>query len=168
MKSSISLFVHLSVWILLGSIAFGGDTTKPQAPSQKIAGEFYLGDGKGFNVSINLRQNGTFEYLAWGCIGDYAKGEGEFKAKDDLLILKYKPLLPKPEVPPKDGGYHAVGHVVAWSDRLYLIPKEDMIDFCNAINEGPNQDNTVGAFISCWRMTGKNRLQAALHYQRNG
>ncbi len=83
MRSFISLIAHLSTWSLFGSTAFGADPAKPQTPSQKIAGEFFFGDGRGGDCTLTLNDNGSFYYQLRDCAGFYEKHDGFFHINEN-------------------------------------------------------------------------------------
>lgn len=52
-----------------------------------LSGEYYQGDGLGYNVSIILNANGTYSSEWQGCLGSYGSGWGTWTATDSLVTL---------------------------------------------------------------------------------
>lgn len=76
--------------------------------------------------TLFLTEKNGFSYKSWGCFGTYgiAYGTTEFLSNKVNLLNKTGEVFPK-EI-----------FFIKWGTRHYLIPKENMIDFANAVNSG--------------------------------
>jgi hypothetical protein len=64
----------------------------------QFAGDYYVGDGLGYNLSLVLKEDTTFECTWVGCLGVYGKAEGNWSinaAGLNLLSSKAEGLLEK-------------------------------------------------------------------------
>lgn len=97
-----------------------------------IAGDFYFGDGTGVNCSLTLTKQGTFAFTWRGCLGTYDENNGKASLKEGVLHLIPK----KPNI--RDGfrGTPTDFFPVRWAARMYLIPTNDIVEFCSEVNEG--------------------------------
>jgi len=92
---------------------------------EKIAGEYYQGDGLGLNMTLVINSTGTFTYHAAGCVRTYADIKARDFMRNGMLVLTSEgsasetPFLP-----------------VRWGDRLYLIDPDGIVGFANAVNAG--------------------------------
>jgi hypothetical protein len=55
-----------------------------------LAGKYYMGDGLGFNQSLTLAQDGTFDCRWTGCLGEYGKCSGTWWKTGERLVLRTK------------------------------------------------------------------------------
>lgn len=99
---------------------------------EEVAGEYYFGDGTGVNCTFKFSAAGKFSFQWQGCLGTYDKNEGTFTVKNGILTITPK----KPNL--RDGfrGTPTEFFPVAWGSRRYLVPTNDMVEFCSAVNEG--------------------------------
>jgi hypothetical protein len=105
--------------------------------SGDVAGEYYSGDGLGVNWSLELCQDGTFEFSWDGCLGNYDHRSGRWDIADGLITFRV--LERKP-----DGMEHSLPsslRPVRWGERLYLVPADELIEFCNEVNDGAEPRN---------------------------
>ncbi|MBN9693599.1 MAG: hypothetical protein J0M24_25415 [Verrucomicrobia bacterium] len=67
---------------------------KPAAPPnvKSVAGSYYCGDGLGYNVTLTLKENGTYSAEWHGCLGKYGDASGSWKLSDKQIAL-----IPKTE-----------------------------------------------------------------------
>jgi hypothetical protein len=95
------------------------------------AGTYYRGDGTGTNATLTLGRNGGFAFEHRGCLGVYARGFGTVLSTErGSLKLHYTDdderkdywRVPDELVP------------IAWGNRRYLIPSDEVVEFCNSIN----------------------------------
>ncbi len=97
------------------------------------AGRYYYGDGLGCNVSITVSPKTGMTYKWIGCGGLYDIDYGPIvEVHRDYIDVKLS-------LPSIHQNYDAIKerfYRVRWADRHYLIPGEDMIQFCNAVNSG--------------------------------
>jgi len=101
----------------------------PVEPST-VEGYYFRGDGLGVNQALDLYANHRFGFLWRGCLGVYGRGSGTWSLSGDRLVLK-------DESRDESGDYR----VVRWGPRVYLIPDESMIRFCEAIRQGGEPRN---------------------------
>lgn len=64
----------------------------PEAPrnAKAVVGTYYRGDGKGYNVTLKLRQDGTYSAEWHGCLGKYGDASGRWKLADKRILLTPK------------------------------------------------------------------------------
>ncbi len=64
-------------------------STSVQADSATgLVGDYYRGDGRGMNVSLSIKTDGTYFIALDGCLGRYAQAEGVTRVADHILILE--------------------------------------------------------------------------------
>ncbi|MGC8644581.1 MAG: hypothetical protein ACP5XB_32350 [Isosphaeraceae bacterium] len=107
---------------------------KPLGDVAPYAGEYYQGDGLGWNLRLPLRADGVYSFIWSGCCGVYDRDSGYVSYTDGLLTLT--PAKPSPRQPLQ------VFYPVRWGPRVYLIEREDMANFCRKITTGeePRED----------------------------
>lgn len=96
------------------------------------AGAYYHGDGMGVNVMLHIAPDAGFAFEWHGCMGVYDRNWGDVEEQaDGSLALTF--ALPNEQV-----GFQGLDgrfNVVHWGERIYLIPPDDMINFCSKINQ---------------------------------
>jgi hypothetical protein len=97
-----------------------------------LAGSYYFGDGLGVNCNLTLTSQGNFIFDWTGCLGSYDKNKGSLSLKDGVLYLKPK----KPNLRQGFQGTPTEFFPVRWDARMYLIPTNEIIEFCSAVNQG--------------------------------
>lgn len=103
-----------------------------QLKNDEWAGEYYYGDGLGTNVSLIFAPTTGFNFVWHGCLGVYDRNYGSISITDKTI--KLSPTFPNAR---KDfQGIDLEFYKVAWGERHYLIAKDQVIEFCNAINAG--------------------------------
>lgn len=103
-----------------------------QATEHDWAGTYYQGDGLGMNVSMVLAPQEGVAARWNGCLGRYGSNHGGiFRESDGSLRFQFK--HPNPA---GFGGFPDNAMPVRWADRHYLIPKSELVEFVNAINNG--------------------------------
>jgi hypothetical protein len=109
-----------------------------------LNGTYYFGDGLGVNCTLELDPSGRFSFRWRGCLGEYDRNEGPIRMQDGFLRLE-------PECPNIREGFKGVATVllpVRWSTRTYLIPREELPNFINEINQGGEpRDHVHGRFF---------------------
>ena len=108
------------------------------------AGKYYQGDGLGTNIYLSLFGDGTFKYQWHGCMGLYDSNSGTVTHEDGKLDFDCQ------EYRPNSLNFIDTGEIfilVSWDQRTYLIPETEMIDFCNAINDGTEPRNRAHGFF---------------------
>jgi hypothetical protein len=96
------------------------------------AGRYYQGDGKGVNQRILLSPKAGFVFTWHGCLGLYDRNFGEVREEKDTLQLKFA-------FPNSRKGFQGIaGEMVriSWGERRYLVPADEVEEFCNAVNSG--------------------------------
>jgi hypothetical protein len=105
-----------------------------------LAGSYSLGDRLGFNKTLKILADGRFSSRASGCLGDYGRSLGHAKQADGLLVLSFSK---GPEGEPS--GRSTEFLPILWGGRAYLISKGEILDFCNAVNQGSEpRDDAYG------------------------
>lgn len=96
------------------------------------AGEYYAGDGLGVNEVIILAPIAGYVFEWHGCLGLYDRNYGAVTEKDGKLTLSFT------FENSRDGlrGIAPVLVPVPWGERRYLIPADDVVGFCNHVNQG--------------------------------
>ncbi len=61
----------------------------PDAPAdaKMLAGSYYCGDGTGYNLTLNLKDDGTYTAEWRGCLGKYGEASGAWKLADKRIEL---------------------------------------------------------------------------------
>lgn len=96
------------------------------------AGRYYYGDGLGANILLLLAPSSGHLFEWHGCLGLYDRNYGAIAVTGQTLHLSFTFANER-------RGFQGIANSfipVHWGDRTYLIPPEDMIEFCNAINSG--------------------------------
>ena len=133
MKTLISVLYTLAV----ANGGFAADTNSVEL--KEIAGDYYFGDGLGVNCSFTLSARGKFTFQWQGCLGTYDKNKGSASLKDGILHIR-------PQKPNMREGFRGTAtefYPVRWGPRMYLIPTNEIVEFCSDVNQGsePRQDN---------------------------
>lgn len=106
-------------------------------PFKELVGGYYHGDGLGVNCSMTITAEGRF-YFTWvGCLGVYDRNKGMVKVTDECIEL-----MPKGKNM-RNGfrGTPALFMPIRWSNRVYLVPKDEIVDFCSCVNSGREPRN---------------------------
>lgn len=96
------------------------------------AGEYHEGDGLGVNVSLILAPKSGFLFEWHGCLGLYDRNYGTVSVDKGMIHLAFT-------FPNKRKGFQGIAPefiLIAWGERKYLIPSDDIIGFCNGVNYG--------------------------------
>ena len=91
-----AIVVHVTCWLilLLGVCAsFAVEATekgKPAAPpnAKAVAGNYYRGDGTGYNIYLTLKADGKYTAEWHGCLGKYGEASGLWTLKDKKIAFK--------------------------------------------------------------------------------
>jgi hypothetical protein len=62
-------------------------STLPPANAKTVAGDYFRGDGTGYNVSLLLKENGKYTAECHGCLGNYGTASGDWKFTDNRIVL---------------------------------------------------------------------------------
>jgi hypothetical protein len=108
-----------------------------------LVGKYYFGDGLGVNCSLTLDSIGRFSFQWHGCVGEYDRNLGPARLQGGLLTLEPK----NPNVREGFRGTATSFLPIRWSARFYLVPKDEILDFINEINQGGEpRDHAHGLF----------------------
>jgi len=87
------ILAAVGLLIALGH-AFAGEIEKgtPEAPPnvKSVLGSYYCGDGTGYNVTLTLKEDGTYSGEWHGCLGKYGDASGSWKLSDKRIVLTPK------------------------------------------------------------------------------
>jgi hypothetical protein len=100
------------------------DETNREIDPSSLAGEYFVGDGLGYNLDLVLKKEGKFECTWRGCLGVYGKASGNW-AVDDKGV-KLSPV--KSEGMLKDRPVGRV-QIVTFRDRYLLLQEGDRGQF---------------------------------------
>lgn len=107
------------------------------------AGRYYYDDGLGVNVALAIAPTSGFVFTWHGCGGEYDRNYGSVEYREGVLVLH--PKLPNERI-----GFQGIETeftLLRWGDRRYLIPADEMITFCNAVNYGEEPRRDVHGFF---------------------
>ncbi|MEN6450205.1 MAG: hypothetical protein ABFC96_06925 [Thermoguttaceae bacterium] len=96
------------------------------------AGQYYEGDGLGVNVSLGLAPKSGFLFEWHGCMGLYDRNYGAVSFDKGKIHLSCT-------LPNKRKGFQGIAEEftpIAWGERKYLVPSDDIVGFCNDVNDG--------------------------------
>jgi hypothetical protein len=114
-------------------------------PEHAWAGKYYYGDGLGVNVNLAVAPESGFVFEWEGCLGLYDRNYGSIRLRDDRLQLSCELRNDA------KGGFGAIPTdftPIRWGGRHYLIPSEQLIGFCNAVNSREEPRNEAhGSFL---------------------
>jgi len=119
--------------------------------SHEWAGEYYAGDGLGVNTSIALAPNSGYVFEWHGCLGLYDRNYGAVTWTNNRIHLSFT-------FKNERKGFQGVASEfvpVSWGPRRYLIPADDVIGFCNSVNEGRESRNSSHGSYFLRRGDGK-------------
>src|SRR5438876_7837296 len=85
--ANIAFFITVA-HLLAGEIEKGVTGAQPNAKA--VAGSYYCGDGLGYNVTLTLKDDGTYAGEWHGCLGKYGDASGSWKLSDKRLVLTPK------------------------------------------------------------------------------
>ena len=101
------------------------------APNHPWAGLYRKGDGLSVNVSLWLAPNAGYVFEWYGCLGLYDRNYGGVAESNGVIRLSFTFANER-----KGIGIADEFIPVAWGERLYLIPPDKMVKFCNDFNSG--------------------------------
>jgi hypothetical protein len=104
-----------------------------------LAGEYYAGDGLGFNLRLLVGAKEGFVLTSSGCVY-LDRNIGSTSFKNDHLTLS--------SAFPADSSFPSELISVPWGPRHYLVPPTEMESFCEAVNKGREpRCNPHGSFL---------------------
>lgn len=136
------------------SIAYG------QVQSKELQMVFFSGDGLGNNREIDLRADGNVVLTSFGCIGEVLVVHGKQIVNERSISLVF------------DGEQQEdiTAVLLAWGERMYLVPQHDILGFCNEINLGfEPRESTHGKFPlrnGDWRKKAGERVDLPVEFQK--
>lgn len=110
-----------------------------------IAGEFGFGNGFDINCNLEIYADGRFSYSRWNCDKKMEHTTGVVTLEHNRFVLHSERFAVGPHFP----GTGNTLIPVPWGQRLYLIPDNDLLGFCNQINRGiePITHGTKGSYF---------------------
>lgn len=101
------------------------------------AGKYHLGDGLGLNWTLLLapKSGATFEWR--GCLGLYYFDFGKVTEKDGRIKIEWARAQREFDRPA--GEYL----LVRWGDRKYLVPREEILKFCQDVKGDEEPRNSL-------------------------
>lgn len=140
MKSrNIILYLLTTLTLLSFQHTVFADGYKPFTKTSQVAGQYYQGDGLGYNNYLRLSAEGTFGFEWAGCLGTYDENNGPYRLEKGVVVLS-------PELHSVRKNFKGMPFQywpVNWGPRLYLIPKKEMLEFVNGINQGNEPRNSA-------------------------
>jgi len=113
-------------------------------PDHPWAGEYYAGDGLGVNTSLSIAPKSGFVFEWHGCLGLYDRNYGAVVSTNDRLRLSFT-------FENQQKGFQGIAPElipVQWGERRYLVPADDVVGFCNRVNDGSEpRDGAHGFFL---------------------
>jgi hypothetical protein len=113
-------------------------------PDHPWAGEYYLGDGLGNNVRVALAPSAGCLFERRGCLGLYDRNYGAVTEIKGTIRLSFK----LKNVREGSQGIAEEFVPVAWGERHYMIPADDLLGFCNDVNSGIEpREGPLGSYL---------------------
>lgn len=116
------------------------------------AGRYYCGDGLGVNVSLFLAPGAGYVFEWRGCLGLYDRNYGSVTETNSRVRLSFT-------FKNERKGFQGIAEEfipVVWGERCYLIPSDDVVGFCNKVNEGTEPRDAPHGFYLLRRGDEKN------------
>src|SRR2546423_13368242 len=63
-------------------------TPEARANAKAVAGNYYRGDGTGYNIYLTLKEKGKYMAEWHGCLGKYGEAAGQWTLADKRITLK--------------------------------------------------------------------------------
>jgi hypothetical protein len=123
-----SILVPLS--LLAGPVQVPGGEMPPLKVAE-IAGEYYMGDGLGVNLTLVIAPDGEFSFKWQGCMGTYDTATGHASVHDGELWLE-----PNTEINTERKDLESRFLPVRWGGRLYLVSSNRLHAFAKEIDRG--------------------------------
>jgi hypothetical protein len=106
------------------------------------AGEYYAGDGRGVNTSVVIAPHSGYVFEWHGCAGLYDRNYGPLAWTNGRIRLSFT-------FENQREGFQGIAPElipVSWGPRRYLVPSDDLVGFCNDINQGREPRNGIHGF----------------------
>lgn len=93
----------------------------PEAPpnARAVAGNYYRGDGTGYNIYLTLKADGKYTAEWRGCLGKYGEASGQWTLKDKQITFK-----PSEEKDMMKGHLRSLD-VLKFKGEWIFVPTED-------------------------------------------
>ena len=93
----------------------------PEAPNnaKSVVGDYYRGDGTGYNIYLTLKENGDYSAKWRGCLGEYGTASGKWSLNDKTIALS-----PTKEERMMQGHLKNL-HVLKFHGNWILVPYND-------------------------------------------
>lgn len=108
------------------------------------AGSYFKGDGLGENVSIILAPGNGYLFEWHGCLGLHDRNFGKVEQQGERIRLSFT-------FSNTCQGFRGIAEEflpIKWGDRIYLIPGDDIVGFCNEVNSGEEPRTTIhGSYL---------------------
>jgi hypothetical protein len=101
-----------------------------------VAGQYFLGNGV-MRFTLYVRDEGRFDFAWTGCPGFNEQCSGAARFVNGWLIL----TPDRRNVPKGDAATPTEFLPVTWGQRRYLVARDELLDFCNEINQGAEPRN---------------------------
>jgi hypothetical protein len=159
MMAAFRAVVLLGLFALLvehSAVLCGLNASYAQGPSESLgtlAGEYFLGDGRGVNKSLVLSSDGRV-LVTWSADdGGRSEANGRAEVTGQQLVIHGSSSQSTRVIRSADCRFT----FVRWGKRVYLIPGDRMLSFCNAINLGlePRADMHGQFFLRVTRGQGR-------------
>jgi len=109
------------------------------------AGTYYYGDGLGVNARLTLAPQSGFVFIWTGCLGVYDRNFG------DIVEVDHGHLKLNPTFENLQQGFQGFAEElvpVTWGQRQYLIPVNNVVGFCDAVNsESEPRRDAYGSYF---------------------
>ena len=113
-------------------------------PDHPWAGNYYEGDGMGENIALAIAPVAGYVFEWHGCMGLYDRNYGSVACENGKLRLSFT-------FKNERKGFQGIAKEfipVPWGQRTYLVPADDVIGFCNAVNGGMEpRDDLHGRYL---------------------
>lgn len=93
-----------------------------------VAGEYYLGNGRGTNLRLSVLPDGRYSFVSSGCTGVGYRESGHARQTDGHYVLS--------PTGPSEPGVERTLDLIRWDRRRYLIPPAKIQEFRDAIVGG--------------------------------
>jgi hypothetical protein len=104
-----------------------------------VAGEYYLGNGRGTNHSLSVLSDGRYSFVSSGCTGVHHRESGFVHETEGRYVLSPNE--------PSASAFKRDFILIGWGQRHYLIPADEMQELRDAIIEGREpRDDMHGRF----------------------
>jgi hypothetical protein len=118
------------------------------------AGDYYAGDGLGVNTSLAIAPDTGFVFEWHGCLGLYDRNYGGVAWTNGRIHLSFT-------FENQREGFQGIAPAlipISWGSRRYLVPADDIVGFCNNINEGTEPRTSIRGFYLLRRGDEKKKV----------